>query len=101
MPSGMAAPRCPGARCQRDGGRPDGRHRRSRVRRGHGGGVEDVLGNSAFDPRRFAGSWAVARGVTAPPVVPTSPCRRWPALALGTVGGAALLALAGGVLVGG
>jgi hypothetical protein len=66
-----------------------------------GGTVEDVLGNSAFDPRRFAGSWAVARGVTAPPVVPTSPCRRWPALALGTVGGAALLALAGGVLAGG
>ena len=30
-----------------------------------GGSAEDVLGNSAFDPRRFAGSWAMARGVTA------------------------------------
>jgi len=33
-----------------------------------GGTAEDVLGNSAFDPRRFAGAWAVARGVTGPPV---------------------------------
>jgi hypothetical protein len=32
-----------------------------------GATAEDVLGNSAFDPRRFAGAWAVARGVTAPP----------------------------------
>jgi len=31
-----------------------------------GGTAEDVLGNSAFDPRRFAGSWAAARGVTGP-----------------------------------
>jgi len=29
-----------------------------------GGSPEDVLGNSAFDPRRFAAAWAVARGVT-------------------------------------
>jgi hypothetical protein len=65
-----------------------------------GGTVEDVLGNGAFDPRRFAGSWAVARGVTAPPVS-TSRRRRWPALAFGTVGGAALLALTGAILVGG
>ena len=65
-----------------------------------GGSAEDVLGNSAFDPRRFAGSWAVARGVTAPPI-PTSPRRRWPALAFGFVGCAALLALAGALLVGG
>src|ERR1700678_3007638 len=65
-----------------------------------GGSAEDVLGNSAFDPRGFAGSWAVARGVTAPPVS-TSPRRRWPALAFGLVGGVALLALAGAVLVGG
>ena len=33
-----------------------------------GGSPEDVLGNSAFDPRRFAAAWAVARGVTGPPV---------------------------------
>ena len=32
-----------------------------------GGSAEDVLGNSAFDPRRFAAAWAGARGVTAPP----------------------------------
>jgi hypothetical protein len=28
---------------------------------------EDVLGNGAFDPRRFAAAWATARGVTNPP----------------------------------
>jgi len=68
-----------------------------------GGTAEDVLGNSAFDPRRFAGSWAVARGVTAPPAppTPTSPTRWWPALAFGLMGCAALLALAAAVLVGG
>jgi hypothetical protein len=32
-----------------------------------GGSAEDVLGNSFFDPRRFAAAWASARGVTAPP----------------------------------
>ena len=32
-----------------------------------GGSPEDVLGNSAFDPRRFAAAWAVARGVTSQP----------------------------------
>jgi hypothetical protein len=31
-----------------------------------GGSAEDVLGNSAFDPRRFAAAWAGARGVTSP-----------------------------------
>jgi hypothetical protein len=68
-----------------------------------GGSAEDVLGNSAFDPRRFAGSWAVARGVTEPPAPPTvmSPNRRWPALAFGLLGCLALLALAAAVLVGG
>jgi hypothetical protein len=68
-----------------------------------GGSAEDVLGNSAFDPRGFAGSWAVARGVTALPAppTPTFPARRWPALAFGMVGCAALLALIAAVLVGG
>src|SRR5580698_11550827 len=57
-----------------------------------GGSAEDVLGNSAFDPRRFAGSWAVARGVTGPSVAaPTS--RRWPVLVASLIGGAVLLAL--------
>jgi hypothetical protein len=32
-----------------------------------GGSPEDVLGNSAFDPRRFAAAWAAARGVTSAP----------------------------------
>jgi hypothetical protein len=32
-----------------------------------GGSPEDVLGNSAFDPRRFAAAWAVAQGVTGRP----------------------------------
>jgi len=40
-----------------------------------GGSPEDVLGNSAFDPRRFAAAWATARGVTGPPI-PESPSRR-------------------------
>jgi hypothetical protein len=31
-----------------------------------GGSPEDVLGNSAFDPRRFAAAWATAQGVTSP-----------------------------------
>jgi hypothetical protein len=38
-----------------------------------GGSPEDVLGNAAFDPRRFASSWAVARGVTNPPPPPLPP----------------------------
>jgi hypothetical protein len=45
-----------------------------------GGSAEDVLGNSAFDPRRFAASWAAARGVTAPPNPTTSSSRRPPLL---------------------
>lgn len=65
-----------------------------------GGTAEDVLGNSAFDPRHFAGSWAVARGITSPPV-PSPPPRRWPVLVLGLTGCAALLVLAAAVLVGG
>jgi hypothetical protein len=37
-----------------------------------GGSAEDVLGNSLFDPRRFAAAWASARGVTsAPPALMT------------------------------
>ena len=58
-----------------------------------GGSPEDVLGNSAFDPRRFAAAWAVARGVTGPPV-PDRP-RLWrPAVAI------ALTALLGLITVG-
>jgi hypothetical protein len=42
-----------------------------------GASPEDVLGNSAFDPRRFAAAWATARGVTGHPA-PRRPSR-WPA----------------------
>jgi hypothetical protein len=38
-----------------------------------GGSPEDVLGNSAFDPRQFAAAWAASRGVTAPPPPPPPP----------------------------
>jgi hypothetical protein len=31
-----------------------------------GGSAEDVLGNSVFEPQRFAASWAGARGVRLP-----------------------------------
>lgn len=58
-----------------------------------GGSPEDVLGNSAFDPRRFAAAWAVARGVTGPPVPESSP--KWrPPVAI------ALTALLGMITVG-
>jgi hypothetical protein len=63
-----------------------------------GGTAEDVVGNGAFDPRRFAGAWANARGVTAPPSI-SPPPRRWPVLAFGLIGGAALLALVVAVAV--
>jgi len=66
-----------------------------------GGSAEDVLGNSAFDPRRFAAAWAVARGVTGPPTAAASPRWRQPvAIALTVVLGA-LTVLAGLVLLGG
>jgi hypothetical protein len=41
-----------------------------------GGSPEDVLGNNAFDPRRFAAAWAVARGVTSPPAPEPAPSWR-------------------------
>ncbi len=61
-----------------------------------GGSPEDVLGNSAFDPRRFATAWAVARGVTAPPAPDRPPFWRLPvAIALTALLG--LLTAAAGV----
>ncbi len=65
-----------------------------------GGTAEDVVGNGAFDPERFAGSWAMARGVTAPPAI-SPPPRRWPLLAFGLVASMALLALGAAISVGG
>ena len=67
-----------------------------------GGSPEDVLGNSAFDPRRFAAAWAQARGVAGPPVLEAP--RRWRtpvaiavALLLGLVAMLAAVALLVGV----
>jgi hypothetical protein len=65
-----------------------------------GGSPEDVLGNSAFDPRRFAAAWAVARGVTGPPIPDPAPAWRSPVtialsvvLALLAIGAALVLAV--------
>lgn len=49
-----------------------------------GATAEDVLGNSAFDPRRFAASWATAQGVTRPPG-PGRPALRRSPVAIGLV----------------
>src|SRR5580698_6087140 len=43
-----------------------------------GGSAEDVLGNGAFDPRRFAAAWATARGVTGRPIIDHEPYWRLP-----------------------
>lgn len=58
-----------------------------------GGSPEDVLGNSAFDPRRFADAWATARGVTSPPALQRPSFWR-PPIAI------ALIALLGALIVG-
>lgn len=46
-----------------------------------GGSAEDVLGNSLFDPRRFAAAWANARGVSgataSEPVAPLLRVKQW------------------------
>jgi hypothetical protein len=61
-----------------------------------GGSPEDVLGNSAFDPRRFAAAWAVARGVTGP--VPTDRSRFWrPPIAIALTAILAVLAILAGL----
>ncbi len=61
-----------------------------------GGSPEDVLGNSAFDPRRFAGAWAVARGVTGPPTT-DRPFLRRPVVAIALTGLVGLLTLGAGL----
>lgn len=66
-----------------------------------GGSPEDVLGNNAFDPRRFAAAWAVARGVTGPPIRDRSPRWRPPVAIALTVFLGALSIVAGLVLLSG
>lgn len=57
-----------------------------------GGSPEDVLGNSAFDPRRFAAAWAAARGVTSVPAPYRPPPWRTPiAIALSVVVGVLII----------
>jgi len=63
-----------------------------------GGSAEDVLGDSVFDPRRFAASWAGACGVTNPERAGSAP-RRWPILAVTAAAFFALLTLGAAVLL--
>jgi hypothetical protein len=72
-----------------------------------GGSAEDVLGNSLFDPRRFAASWANARGVAAltppGPITPTSRVQQWyrPALLVSlSVVGLLMVLVATALLIG-
>jgi hypothetical protein len=62
------------------------------VAEAEGGSPEDVLGNSAFDPRRFAAAWAAARGVTSVPAPYRPPPWRTPiAIALSVVVGVLII----------
>src|ERR1700678_824314 len=63
-----------------------------------GGSPEDVLGNSAFDPRRFAASWAVARGVTGQPIIDRQSLWRRP-VAIGLAALLGVLAVGAGLLL--
>jgi hypothetical protein len=66
-----------------------------------GGSPEDVLGNSAFDPRRFAAAWAVARGVTAVPTPQRTTLWRPPiAIALAAILGVLTIGAGLALLVG-
>ena len=77
-----------------------------------GASAEEVLGSGAFDPRSFATSWAVARGVVQqgpvaadqapvaaewPPVAEKRPSRRWGVIVAVAVSG--LMVFVGAVLV--
>jgi hypothetical protein len=64
-----------------------------------GGSPEDVLGVSAFDPRRFAAAWAVAQGVTGPPTPERPSFLRSPLAAVLAVVVGVLIVGAGLVLV--
>jgi hypothetical protein len=65
-----------------------------------GDSLEDVLGNSAFDPRRFAAAWATSRGVVGMPTRDYSPSwRKKPVVAAIACMGVLLVFLAGLVLL--
>jgi hypothetical protein len=63
-----------------------------------GGSPEDVLGNSAFDPRRFAAAWAAARGVTSPPIADRPSLWR-PSLALAVTAFLVVLTIGAGLVL--
>src|ERR1700678_2786700 len=64
-----------------------------------GGSPEDVLGNSAFDPRRFAASWAFARGVTSPWAAEERPSRWRPGVAVSLAGVLGILSVLAGLVL--
>lgn len=64
-----------------------------------GASIEDVLGNSAFDPRSFATSWAAERGVSEPPIGPTTSSQRWLPLAAIAALAATAVALVGALMM--
>lgn len=65
-----------------------------------GASVEEVLGNSAFDPRSFAASWAAERGVVQPRPSRYTLVRRPPMVAvIVTLAVAALIGAALAILV--
>lgn len=66
-----------------------------------GGSPEDVLGNSAFDPRRFAAAWATSRGVVGTPTTCCLPHWRKHVVVATIACVGALALLAGLVLVSG
>lgn len=61
-----------------------------------GASIEDVLGNSAFDPRSFAAAWAGERAVSRPPAASAGSPSRWLWLAAVAAFG---LALVGALMV--
>jgi hypothetical protein len=57
---------------------------------------EEVLGNSVFDPRSFAASWAAERGVIPPPSSPDRQSKR--PLILAAIAALAVIAVTGAAL---
>jgi hypothetical protein len=61
-----------------------------------GASPEEVLGNSVFDPRSFAASWAAERGVIPPASLPGTQAKR--PLILAAIAALAVLAVTGAAL---